>query len=184
MQQNENIMVTLNRTEALNKALFDELVAAVSGMDADPGIGAVVVTGSARAFAAGADIKELKSKNYMEMYATDWFRLVEHDPPAHPRGPGRVRLRTGRRLQTGRDVLYIIAGHNAKFGQPEINLGVIPAWAAPSRGPPMRSAGPRGWTWSSPGAFERRVFHSVLATEDQNEGMAAFTKKRAPEFGR
>lgn len=99
MQQNENIMLTLNRTEALNKALFDDLVAAVSGMDADLGVGAVVVTGSAKAFAAGADIKEQKSHN-----------------PTHPRGAGRVRIRTGRRLQTGHDVLYIIAGDNAKFG--------------------------------------------------------------------
>ena len=53
---------------------MDELVKAVTAMDADPGMGAIVVTGSAKAFAAGADIKEMESKGYMDMYAADWFR--------------------------------------------------------------------------------------------------------------
>ncbi|HCC40831.1 MAG TPA: enoyl-CoA hydratase, partial [Arthrobacter bacterium] len=70
-------LVTLNRPEALNaldKATMDQLVAAVTGLDADPGVGAVVITGSSKAFAAGADIKEMASQGYMEMYAADWFR--------------------------------------------------------------------------------------------------------------
>jgi enoyl-CoA hydratase len=70
-------LVTLNRPEALNalnKATMDELVAAATAMDTDPDVGAVVVTGSAKAFAAGADIKEMQSKGYMDMYAADWFR--------------------------------------------------------------------------------------------------------------
>ena len=69
--------ITYNRPEALNalnKATMDEIVAAVSAMDADPEVGAVVLTGSAKAFAAGADIKEMQSKGYMDMYAADWFR--------------------------------------------------------------------------------------------------------------
>ena len=70
-------LVTLNRPQALNalnKATMEELVAAVSAMDADPGVGAVVITGSGKAFAAGADIKEMASQGYMEMYTADWFR--------------------------------------------------------------------------------------------------------------
>ncbi|MBA4103693.1 MAG: enoyl-CoA hydratase, partial [Arthrobacter sp.] len=70
-------LVTLNRPQALNalnKATMEELVAAVKAMDADPGVGAVVITGSGKAFAAGADIKEMAAQGYMDMYAADWFR--------------------------------------------------------------------------------------------------------------
>ncbi|GAC1570183.1 MAG: hypothetical protein NVS3B6_23230 [Pseudarthrobacter sp.] len=96
-QQFENILVeqrgrvglvTLNRPQALNalnKATMEEVVAAVTAMDADPAVGAVVITGSEKAFAAGADIKEMSSKGYMDMYAEDWFRGWE----SLTRGAGR-----------------------------------------------------------------------------------------------
>lgn len=130
-------LVTLNRPKALNalnKATLDELVAAVSAMDADPGVGAVVITGSAKAFAAGADIKEMASQSYMEMYAADWFRGWED----------LTRLRipivaavSGFALGGGCELAlmcdFIIAGTTAKFGQPEINLGVLPGMGGSQR---------------------------------------------------
>ncbi|OFI38431.1 enoyl-CoA hydratase [Arthrobacter sp. SW1] len=254
-QQFENILVeqrgrvglvTLNRPKALNalnKATMDELVAAVTAMDADPGVGAVVITGSEKAFAAGADIKEMASKGYLDMYAEDWFRGWEN----------LTRLRipiiaavSGFALGGGCELAMmcdiIIAGDNAKFGQPEINLGVIPGMGGSQRlthavgkakamdmvltgrfidADEAERSGlvsrvvPAGVvieealkaaeliaSKSKPAAmlakeavnaafemglaqgvvFERRVFHSLFASEDQKEGMAAFTEKRPAEF--
>jgi enoyl-CoA hydratase len=239
-------LVTLNRPEALNalnKATMDELVAAVTSMDTDPGVGAVVVTGSAKAFAAGADIKEMQSKGYMDMYAADWFRGWEDFT--------RLRIPvvaavSGFALGGGCELAmmcdFIIAGDNAKFGQPEINLGVLPGMGGSQR--LTRAVGkPKAMDMiltgrfmdaeeaersglvsrvvpaadvveealkaaeviaskSKPVAmvakeavnaafetglaqgvlFERRIFHSLFATEDQKEGMAAFSEKRQPEF--
>jgi enoyl-CoA hydratase len=239
-------LVTLNRPEALNalnRATLDELVAAVSAMDADPGVGAVVITGSGKAFAAGADIKEMASQGYMEMYDADWFRGWED----------LTRLRipliaavSGFALGGGCELAmmcdFIVAGDNAKFGQPEINLGVLPGMGGSQRltravgkakamdmiltgrfidADEAERAGlvarvvPAGDTVeealkaaeviaskSKPAAmlakeavnaafetglaqgvlFERRLFHSLFATEDQKEGMAAFSEKRQPEF--
>ncbi|MDQ0754425.1 enoyl-CoA hydratase [Arthrobacter sp. B3I4] len=239
-------LVTLNRPEALNalnKATMDELVAAVTAMDTDPDVGAVVVTGSAKAFAAGADIKEMQSKGYMEMYAADWFRGWEDFT--------RLRIPvvaavSGFALGGGCELAmmcdFIIAGDNAKFGQPEINLGVLPgmggsqrltravgkakamdmiltgrfidaaeaersglvsrvvpaadvveeamkaAEVIASKSKPVamvakeavNAAFETGLTQGV--LFERRVFHSLFATEDQKEGMAAFSEKRQPDF--
>jgi enoyl-CoA hydratase len=239
-------LVTLNRPaalNALNKATMDELVAAVTVMDADPGVGAVVVTGSAKAFAAGADIKEMQSKGYMEMYAADWFRGWEDFT--------RLRIPvvaavSGFALGGGCELAmmcdFIIAGDNAKFGQPEINLGVLPgmggsqrltraigkskamdmiltgrfmdaeeaersglvsrvvptadvleealkaAEVIASKSKPVAMVAKEAVnaafeTGLAQGVlFERRVFHSLFATEDQKEGMAAFSEKRQPEF--
>ena len=123
-------LVTLNRPEALNalnKATLDELVAAVSEMDADPGVGAVVLTGSGKAFAAGADIKEMASKGYMEMYDADWFRgwedLTRLRIPLIAAVSG-FALGGGCELAMMCDI--IICSDTAKFGQPEINLGTMP----------------------------------------------------------
>lgn len=239
-------LVTLNRPEALNalnKATMDELVAAVTAMDVDPEVGAVVLAGSPKAFAAGADIKEMASKGYMDMYAADWFRRWED----------LTRLRipvvaavSGFALGGGCELAmmcdFIIAGDNAKFGQPEINLGIIPgmggsqrlthavgkskamdmvltgrfmgaeeaeraglvsrvvpsadvvaeavkaAEVIASKSKPVAMLAKEAVnaafeTGLAQGVlFERRIFHSLFATEDQKEGMAAFTEKRQPEF--
>lgn len=239
-------LVTLNRPQALNalnKATMDEVVAAVSAMDTDPEVGAVVLTGSAKAFAAGADIKEMQAKDYMDMYAADWFRGWEDFT--------RLRIPvvaavSGFALGGGCELAmmcdFIIAGDNAKFGQPEINLGVLPGMGGSQRltravgkskamdmiltGRMMDAAEAERAglvsrvvpaadvvqealkaadviaSKSKPVAmvakeavnaafetglaqgvlFERRVFHSLFATADQKEGMAAFAEKRQPDF--
>ena len=130
-------LVTLNRPEALNALnleLMRELVAATSELDADTGIGAIVVTGSGKAFAAGADIKEMVSKDYQEMYAADWFegwsRFTAVRTPV-------VAAVSGYALGGGCELVMmcdiVIAGDNAKFGQPEIKLGVIPGMGGSQR---------------------------------------------------
>ncbi|WP_104175774.1 enoyl-CoA hydratase [Arthrobacter sp. Y81] len=239
-------LVTLNRPEALNalnKATMDELVAAVTAMDTDPELGAVVVTGSGKAFAAGADIKEMATQGYMDMYAADWFRGWEDFT--------RLRIPvvaavSGFALGGGCELAmmcdFIIAGDNAKFGQPEINLGVLPgmggsqrltravgkskamdliltgrfmdaeeaeraglvsrvvpaadvveealkaAEVIASKSKPVAMVAKEAVnaafeTGLAQGVlFERRIFHSLFATEDQKEGMAAFMEKRQPEF--
>ena len=130
-------IVTLNRPEALNAlnlATMTEVVEAVRAADADPGTGAVVLTGSAKAFAAGADIKEMASKDHLEMYRSDWFRGWEE--------LSRVRIPviaavSGYALGGGCELAMmcdlLIAAENAKFGQPEINLGVIPGMGGSQR---------------------------------------------------
>lgn len=239
-------LVTLNRPEALNaldKATMEQLVSAVTAMDADPGVGAVVITGSGKAFAAGADIKEMAAQGYMDMYAADWFRGWEDFT--------RLRIPiiaavSGFALGGGCELAMmcdlIIAGDNAQFGQPEINLGVLPGMGGSQRltravgkakamdliltgrfigadeaersglvsrvvpaadvvEEALKAAGVIA-SKSKPVAmlakeavnaayetglaqgvlFERRIFHSLFASEDQKEGMSAFTEKRQPQF--
>lgn len=123
-------VITLNRPEALNAlslGLMTDVVAAVRELDNDHGIGAILITGSERAFAAGADIKEMASKSYMEMYATDWFG--GWDALADVRTP-MIAAVAGYALGGGCELAmicdFILAADTAKFGQPEIKLGVIP----------------------------------------------------------
>ncbi|MCF3627787.1 enoyl-CoA hydratase [Thalassospiraceae bacterium LMO-SO8] len=124
-------LITLNRPKALNalnKALVGELRAAVDAFEADDAIGAIVVTGSEKAFAAGADIKEMQGQSWMDAYKSD-FITVDWERLASCRKP-TIAAVAGYALGGGCEVAMmcdlIIAGDNAKFGQPEITIGTIP----------------------------------------------------------
>jgi enoyl-CoA hydratase len=121
-------LITLNRPaalNALNAALIAELSRAIDGFEADDKIGCMVITGSEKAFAAGADIKEMQSKTYMQAFKEDfigsWDRVARARKPAAVAG---YALGGGCELAMMCD--FIIAADSAKFGQPEINLGVMP----------------------------------------------------------
>jgi enoyl-CoA hydratase len=123
-------IVTLNRPKqlnALNGTLISELKQALDGFDADPAIAAVVLTGSEKAFAAGADIKEMADKDFAEAYIGDfigsWHEIADHKKPVIAAVAGYA-LGGGCELAMMCDI--ILAADNAKFGQPEINLGTIP----------------------------------------------------------
>ncbi len=240
-------LITLNRPAALN-ALCDALIAdlghALDTYEADDEIGAVVITGSEKAFAAGADIKEMQSKTYMDAYLSDfitggWERVTTCRKPI-------IAAVAGFALGGGCEVAmmcdFIIAADTAKFGQPEITLGIMPGAggtqrltrfvgkskamdlcltgrmmdaaeaeraglvsrivpaadlieeavkaaakiAAMSRPSVLmiKEAVNRSYetTLAEGVRFERRLFHSTFATEDQKEGMAAFADKRKPNF--
>ena len=122
-------IVTLNRPKqlnALNSLLISELKQALDSFDADPAIAAVVLTGSEKAFAAGADIKEMADKDFAEAYTSDfigsWHGIADHKKPVIAAVAGYA-LGGGCELAMMCD--FIIAADNAKFGQPEINLGVV-----------------------------------------------------------
>jgi enoyl-CoA hydratase len=239
-------LITLNRPAALNAlnlALMNDVVAAATELDADPGIGAIVLTGSPRAFAAGADIKEMSTPSYMDVYLADWFS--GWDRLAAVRTP-LIAAVSGYALGGGCELAmmcdFIIASDTAKFGQPEITLGVIPGIGGSQRltravgkakameliltgrmmdaieaeraGLVARIVPADGLldealvtattiaamslpiamlakevvnaafetTLDAGMRFERRVFHSVFATDDQKEGMRAFIEKRSPTF--
>jgi enoyl-CoA hydratase len=123
-------LITLNRPQALNalnEALMRDVVAAATELDRDQEVGAIVITGSERAFAAGADIKEMATQSYMDMYAADWFagwaELSRVRTPVIAAVAGHA-LGGGCELAMICD--FIIAADTATFGQPEIKLGVIP----------------------------------------------------------
>ncbi len=124
-------LITLNRPKtlnALNKALVAELRQAVDAFEADDAVGAIVVTGSEKAFAAGADIKEMQGQSWMDAYKAD-FITVDWERIASARKPVIAAV-AGYALGGGCEVAmmcdFIIAADNAKFGQPEITIGTIP----------------------------------------------------------
>ncbi|SEN16736.1 enoyl-CoA hydratase [Cryobacterium sp. TMT1-3] len=239
-------VITLNRPKALNAlnfATMQNVVDAATRLDADPAIGAIIITGSERAFAAGADIKEMSTMSYMDMYLNDWF--AGWDRLAAVRTPVIAAV-SGHALGGGCELAlicdFIIASDTATFGQPEIKLGVIPGMggsqrltravgkakamemiltgrtinaveaeraglvarivpAADLQADALKTAtdiaaksAPIAMlakevvnaayesTLSSGIHLERRLFHSVFATDDQSEGMAAFVEKRTPVF--
>jgi enoyl-CoA hydratase len=240
-------LITLNRPKALNALnglLVKELGAALLAFDADAAVGAIVITGSERAFAAGADIKEMQSFSYMDAYlgdfiTRDWEAILQVRKPVIAAVAG-FALGGGCELAMMCD--FILAADTAKFGQPEITLGVIPGSGGTQRltrlvgkskamemvltGRMMDAAeaeraglvsrvvpaaelvaealkvGEKIAAMSKPSVlmgkeavnralettlsegvrFERRLFHSLFATEDQKEGMAAFAEKRPPNF--
>ena len=124
-------LITLHRPQALNAlcgALMDELTHAIEGFDADEKIGCMVLTGSQKAFAAGADIKEMSDKTYADVMAED-FITANWEAAAKARKP-IIAAVAGYALGGGCELAmmcdFILAADTAKFGQPEINLGVIP----------------------------------------------------------
>jgi enoyl-CoA hydratase len=129
--------ITLNRPKALNalnQQLMTELLAAVTAFDRDIGIGCILITGSEKAFAAGADIKEMQTQSYMDMYLHDFFQAWESLSTIRTPIIAAVAgfaLGGGCELAMMCDI--IIAADTAKFGQPEIKLGVMPGMGGSQR---------------------------------------------------
>ena len=239
-------VIRLNRPQALNALntqLHRDLTLALDGFEADANITCVIITGSEKAFAAGADIKEMVGKSYMDAFmgnfAADWDRVARMRKPVIAAVAG-FALGGGCELAMHCDI--VIAADNAKFGQPEIKLGVIPGIGGTqrlahavgkakamdlclsgrmmdaaeaeraglvSRIVPLASLMDEALktadtiaSMSLPALmlakeainrafettlaegirFERRAFHSLFATADQKEGMAAFIEKRPAKF--
>ena len=133
-------ILTLNRPKALNAlndALMDELGAALASLDANDEIGAIVLTGSEKAFAAGADIGAMSTWSYMDVYQSEYITR-NWDPIARTRKP-IIAAVAGYALGGGCELAmmcdFIIAADNAKFGQPEIKLGIIPGAGGTQRLP-------------------------------------------------
>jgi enoyl-CoA hydratase len=238
--------ITLNRPKALNalnSQVMAEVTTAAAELDADSGIGAIIITGSEKAFAAGADIKEMANLTFAEVFSQDFFALWGKF--AATRTP-TIAAVAGYALGGGCELAMmcdiLIAADSAKFGQPEIKLGVLPGMGGSQRltravgkakamdliltGRNMdaeeaercglasrvvpadqllteanavaktiagmslsasrmaKEAVNRAFesTLTEGLLYERRLFHSAFATDDQTEGMAAFTEKRAPNF--
>ncbi len=136
-------VITLNRPKQLNAlspALMTELGRALGALDDDDGIGAIVITGNDKAFAAGADISQMKDFSYMHAYLTDYITGWEHfralRKPVIAAVAGYA-LGGGNELAMQCDI--VIAAENAKFGQPEINLGIMPGYGGTQRLPRFTS---------------------------------------------
>lgn len=240
-------VITINRPDAmnaLNDQVMNEMAVALEDFEADERIGCLVITGSSKAFAAGADIKEMQDLTYMEAFKGDfisrnWERITEFRKPVIAAVAGYA-MGGGAELAMMCD--FILAADNAKFGQPEINLGIMPGAGGTQRltrfvgkskamemcltGRMMdaaeaersglvsrvlpvaelreeaikvaskisefshpitmmtKEAVNRSYetTLAEGVRFERRLFHSMFATADQSEGMAAFVEKRKAQF--
>lgn len=130
-------LIRLNRTKALNalcKPLFDELNQILKAFDQDPEIGAIVLTGSEKAFAAGADIKEMKDQEYPGTYTSnmlEWWEDITRIRKPIIAAVNGYALGGGCELAMMCDIM--IAGDNAKFGQPEVTIGTIPGMGGTQR---------------------------------------------------
>ncbi|MGI9350124.1 MAG: enoyl-CoA hydratase [Rhizobiaceae bacterium] len=130
-------LITINRPEALNAVNADVMSGVISitkAFDDDPEIGCIVITGAGKAFIAGADIKEMHHKSYMDMYVAD--KQSEWEGFANTRTPiiaavNGFALGGGCELSMMCDIIF--ASEHAKFGQPEIKLGVTPGWGGSQR---------------------------------------------------
>ena len=136
-QRDAVTLITLNRPQALNalnSQVLADLIAALTAFDADPSQGCAVLTGSEKAFAAGADIKEMASQSFAEMYGSNFF--AGYDRVTATRKPVIAAV-AGYALGGGCELAmmcdFIIAGDNAKFGQPEIKLAVTPGMGGSQR---------------------------------------------------
>ncbi len=123
-------VIRLNRPQALNalnSALMRELAAAVDAFEADDAIGCMIITGSEKAFAAGADIKEMADRSFTDVFFADftaaWHRVAQARKPIIAAVAG---FALGGGCELAQQCDLIIAADNAKFGQPEIKLGIIP----------------------------------------------------------
>ncbi|MFT4152167.1 MAG: enoyl-CoA hydratase-related protein, partial [Paracoccaceae bacterium] len=130
-------LITLNRPQALNalnRQVAREIIAAATEAEGDPDIGALVITGSAKAFAAGADIKEMQPQDFAAMHAADWF--AEWEAFTALRKP-MIAAVAGYALGGGCELAmmcdFILAADTAKFGQPEVKLGVMPGMGGSQR---------------------------------------------------
>jgi len=132
-------LITLNRPKQLNAlspGLMAEVGSALAAFDGDAGIGAILIAGNEKAFAAGADITAMKDFNYMHAYMTDYITGWEHFRSVRKPVIAAVAgyaLGGGNELAMQCDIL--IAAENAKFGQPEINLGIMPGYGGTQRLP-------------------------------------------------
>ncbi|PLS20069.1 enoyl-CoA hydratase [Neptunicoccus cionae] len=240
-------VITLNRPDALNalnQQLLKELAAALGVMQENEKVRCIVLTGSEKAFAAGADIKEMSEQSFVDMFSSDFF-TAETEAILRCRKP-IIAAVSGYALGGGCELAmmcdFIICSDTAKFGQPEINLGVIAGiggsqrltrFVGKSKSMEMHLTGrfmdaeeaersglvsrivpakklmedamataakiaekstlatmavkeavDRSYetTLREGILFERRLFHSLFATEDQSEGMSAFMEKRSAKF--
>jgi enoyl-CoA hydratase len=130
-------LITLNRPQALNAlnaTLLGEVNRALDAFEADAGIGCIVITGSEKAFAAGADIKEMSNLSYPQIYSDDhfggWDRVANRRKPMIAAVAG---FALGGGCEFAMMCDFIIAADNAKFGQPEIKLGVMPGMGGTQR---------------------------------------------------
>ncbi len=203
-------LITLNRPQALNalnSQVLADLILAFTAFDADASQGCAVLTGSEKAFAAGADIKEMQAIEPSTMYGADYFSdyriLTDTRKPVIAAVAG-FALGGGCELAMLCD--FILAADTAKFGQPEIKLGVAPGMGGSQRlaravgkakaiktAATIAAMGPLAVkankemvnaafeTGLAMGVqFERRLFHGLFGTEDRKEGMGAFIDKRPP----
>ena len=136
-QRDRVLLITLNRPKALNALntqLSHELIDALTKADKDDGVGCIVITGSAKAFAAGADVKEMQNQSYTDMHGADFFG--QWDALATLRNP-TIAAVSGFALGGGCELAmmcdFILCADTAKFGQPEIKLGVMPGMGGSQR---------------------------------------------------
>uniref|UniRef100_G3NUM5 Enoyl-CoA hydratase, mitochondrial n=1 Tax=Gasterosteus aculeatus aculeatus TaxID=481459 RepID=G3NUM5_GASAC len=198
--------IQLNRPKALNAlcdGLMRELGEALDAFEADGEVGAIVLTGSEKAFAAGADIKEMQNRTFQECYGGNflahWNRVSTVKKPVIAAVNG-FALGGGCELAMMCDIIY--AGEKAQFGQPEILLGTIPGAGGTQRltravgkslAMEMVLTGDRinaqnakqsafELTLAEGNRLEKRLFHATFATDDRKEGMTAFVEKRKASF--